>query len=87
MVTFEKHQEGLCRCALSLQQLLRTCFIVQLCGFSLIRCGQRVLYLDEGDAIGGHGDVVTELVEELRRNPEGGAAKLKLVRPTTETCV
>lgn len=43
------------------------------------------LYLDKGDAVGGDGDVVAELVEELRRNPQGGAAKFKLVRPETET--
>lgn len=43
------------------------------------------LYLDEGDAIGRHGDVVAELVEELRRNSQGGAAELKLIRPGTET--
>lgn len=46
-----------------------------------------MLYLDKGDAIGGHGDVVAQLVEELRRNPQGGAAKLELVRPVTETRV
>lgn len=46
-----------------------------------------MLYLDEGDAVGRHGDVVAELVEELRRNPQGGAAELKLIRPETETHV
>lgn len=45
------------------------------------------LYLDEGDAVGWHGNVVAKLVEELRRNPQGGAAKLKLIRPETETRV
>lgn len=43
------------------------------------------MYLDEGDAIGRHGDVVAEFVEELRRNSQGGAAELKLIRPGTET--
>lgn len=42
-------------------------------------------YLDEGDAVGWHGDVIAQLVEELRRNPQGGAAKLKLVGPETKT--
>ncbi len=46
-----------------------------------------MLYLDEGDAVGGHGDVIAELVEELRRDPQGGAAELKLIRPETETHV
>lgn len=38
-------------------------------------------YLDVGDAVGRHSDVVAQLVEELRRNPQGGAAELKLIGP------
>lgn len=45
------------------------------------RRDQMVPYLDEGDAVGWHGDVVAELVEEVRRNPQGGAAKPELIRP------
>lgn len=44
----------------------------------------RLPYLNEGDATRRHGDVVAELVEELGRDSQGGAAKLKLIRPETE---
>lgn len=49
--------------------------------------GERVLYLDKGDAVGWHSDVIAELVEELRKYTQGSAAELKLIRPETQTHV
>lgn len=42
-------------------------------------------YRDKGDAARRNCDVVTELVKELRRNPQRGTAELKFIRPETET--
>lgn len=48
---------------------------------SLLALASRGRYLDVGYAVGRHGDVVAQLVKELWRNPQRGAAKLELVGP------